>query len=198
MTDRLISPDDTDPRTDPRTPPSLGPVLLPWICGLTMMQQSVLIAAVRGPDGLPKDHVAKLMLRWLRRCVLYSAMDRRELTTPYESGGGSFTGPSIHYGRLDMDGGVWENGMAEVLKNYLRCVDEIPHHFQLHFMHAAEIIGYKHPDYRIRSWWNRTYLAIVNDAHLMPESEERMDFRLGDNERQWRACEEVTAHGPAA
>lgn len=79
------------------------------------------------------------------------------------------------------------------ITDYLRHVDELPHHFQLHFMHAAEILGYKHPDSRIRKWWNTTYLRLVNDMHLQPESEERMDKRLGDFEEHWRAAEEVTA-----
>ena len=43
-------------------------VLQPWVLNLTYMQQSVLITSVRGPDGIRKDHVAKLLLRWLRRC----------------------------------------------------------------------------------------------------------------------------------
>jgi len=31
-------------------------VLQDWVHELTFMQQSVLIAAVRGPDGIRKDH----------------------------------------------------------------------------------------------------------------------------------------------
>jgi hypothetical protein len=174
----------------------MSSVLRPWVCDLTMMQQSVLITAVRGPDGLPKDHVAKLMLRWMRRCILYSAMDKRELLTPYDPGGGSFTGTSVAYDSPKLDCGFWQPAMDDVVSDYLRCVDEIPHHFQLHFMHAAEILGYKYPGEETRLWWNRTYRRIVNDAHLEPESEARMDFRLGDNREQWLASEEVTAANP--
>ncbi len=83
--------------------------------------------------------------------------------------------------------------MDEKVSEYLRYVDELPHHFQLHFMHAAEILGYKHSDFMIRKWWNKTYNRIVNDAHLQPETCARMDWRLGDIESQWRAAEEVTA-----
>jgi len=43
------------------------------------MQQSVLLTAVRGPDGLPKYHSSKYLLRWYRRCILLSAMDGRVL-----------------------------------------------------------------------------------------------------------------------
>jgi hypothetical protein len=159
-------------------------VLQEWVFGLTYMQQSVLIAAVRGPDGIRKNHPVKVLCRWLRRSFLLSAFDGKALLDPYELGGGSFTGPCQSAEVKDLD---------HALALYLESVDEIPHHFQLHFMHAAEILGYKHSDLGIRRWWSDCYLKLVNDAHLMPESEAKMDYRLGDGENQWRACEEVTA-----
>ena len=100
-------------------------VLRPWVCDLSMMQQSVLITGVRGPDGIAKDHTAKLLLRWMRRCILYSAMDKRELLTPHEDGGGSFTGPVVAYGDLTLDSGYWQHAMDDVVTDYLRCVDEL-------------------------------------------------------------------------
>lgn len=158
------------------------------------MQQSVLIASVRGPDGIRKDHVAKLLLRWLRRCVMISAFEKRVLTSPLEPCGGSFTGPSLPLpasGYYD-----WNNAMDKLVKDYLSTVDELPHHFQLHFMHAAEILGYKHNITLIREWWLRTYLSLVNDMHLTPETKVDMMKRLGDVEADWRAREEVIAKGP--
>lgn len=156
-------------------------VLLPWVQECTFMQQSVLIAAVRAPDGLRKDHPVKVIMRWYRRSVLYGAFEGEQFPDPFCPGGGSFTGP--------YRGGNWDG----VRQEYLRYVDEMPHHFQLHLMHAAQIIGYKHSDPEWRAWWNQFYRMIVNDAHLFPESEELMDMRLGDNEAGWRAREEVTA-----
>lgn len=179
----------------------MASVLQPWVQELTFMQQSVLIASVRGPDGIRKDHVAKLLLRWLRRCILMSAFEGKVLTNPYEGGGGSFTGPScapIDETQWHPTDCVtyWHNVMNDRVKEYLSCVDELPHHFQLHFMHAAEILGYKHPDLLIRGWWCTTYLSLVNDMHLLPEPDCVMNKRLGDYEADWRAAEEVTAKGP--
>lgn len=157
------------------------PVLQDWVCELNFMQQSVLITAVRGPDGIEKNHVSKVLLRWYRRCVMVSAFEKKVFFSPYDKGGGSFTGPCTY---ADINVAV---------DLYLSEVDRIPHHFQLHFMHAAEIVGYKHPQKDIRDWWHNLYCRIVNDAHLVIESEEVMDRRLGDNETQWREAEEVTA-----
>jgi hypothetical protein len=161
-----------------------GSVLLPWTEEISFMQQSVLICALRGPDGIRKDHPVKVLCRWLRRSVLKSAFDGVELINPYSKGGGSFTGPCFTDEVRDLE---------HASELYLRHVDELPHHFQLHLMHAAEILGYKHPTEFTRNWWNRFYLMVVNDAHLFPESEALMDERLGDTEKGWRAREVITA-----
>ena len=172
-----------------------------WTWSLTYMQQSVLLAAIRGPDGIDKNHVSKRLVRWLRRCVLLGAFERAVLARPYDEGGGSFTGQSIervgerHF-RLHWSAEVrdtWQAAMHDVLDDYMRATDAIPHHFQLHFLHAAEILGYKHPEAEVRDWWLSAYRRLVNDMHLLPESEKTMDRRLGDREADWRAAEEVTA-----
>src|SRR5690606_37672840 len=65
-----------------------------WTHELPMMQQTVLLTAVRGPDGSPKYGAVKMLMRWFRRCTLLSAIDGKALTTPWDNNGGSFTGPS--------------------------------------------------------------------------------------------------------
>lgn len=165
-------------------------VLQRWVEDLSFMQQTVLLAAVRGPDGVPKYGPTKMLLRWYRRCVLLSAMDRAVLSTPFQSGGGSFTGPSFDWTvARDNEGHAldWRDMMHVIVGDYLRELDAIPHHFQLHFMHAIEIVGYKHPDELIREWWHSTYLRLVHDMHLWPETEEQLDKRLGDDRDQWLA-----------
>ncbi len=151
-----------------------------WTHCLPMMQQTVLLTAVRGPDGLPKYGCVKLLLRWFRRCTLLSAMDGKALLNPCDNNGGSFTGPSLP-NAVD----EWEAPMTSLVDEYLRTLDGIPHHFQLHFLHAAEIVGYKHPEPRIRGWWCSVYLRLVNDMHLHPETESEMNERLGDSREGW-------------
>jgi hypothetical protein len=181
----------------------MSSVMQPWVQRLSWMQQSVLLTSLRGPDGLRKDHISKLLIRWLRRCVLYSAFDRCILDRPYdraERRGGSFTGASLafkpSYDRPFEASPSWQEDMHDLVRNYLRHVDEMPHHFQLHFMHAAEIIGYCHPDETIRRWWHECYRELVNDLHLFPEGSADMMARLGDDETAWRARESVSARHP--
>lgn len=172
----------------------IGPAQQEWVLQIPYMQQSVLFAAVRAPDGMRKNHPVKVLLRWYRRCILLSAFDRRSLTDPFEPGGGSFTGPFT----LEHAAGIFgianvREAWGQIREMYLAHVDEIPHHFQLHFMHAAQIVGVHHPDRAIRIWWDGFYLMIVNDAHLHPETPEEMNARLSDNRDEWKRREVVTA-----
>lgn len=185
---------------------TFGPAQQSWVCDIPIMQQSVLFAAIRAPDGLRKNHPVKVLMRWYRRCILLSAFDKRALTDPFEEGGGSFTGPFTDAHMQEFCPGFrsfyWRGGVIpadawgafnHMRKVYLEHVDEMPHHFQLHFMHAAQIVGVHHPDDEIRDWWKTFYLMIVNDAHLHPESDEAMNLRLSDNSAEWILREEVTA-----
>jgi hypothetical protein len=164
------------------------PAMQDWVCSLSIMQQSVLLGAIRGPDGTPKYHGVKFLVRWYRRCVLLSAIGRVVLAMPSQPGGGSFTGPS--YKRTETSR-PWPDEMDDIVSDYLRSVDELPHHYQMHFMHAVEIVGYKHPDLFVRAWWHKTYLRLVHDFHLFPESEADLDARLSDNEDTWKARADI-------
>jgi hypothetical protein len=154
-----------------------------WTHALPMMQQTVLITGIRGPDGIAKYGSVKMLLRWFRRCVLLSALDGKVLDNPYDQNGGSFTGPSVKV--VDVFDDPWEVPMNLHVDEYLRCQDALPFHFQMHFMHSAEILGYKHPDPRTKEWWNGVYLRLVSSMHLHPESESEMDSRLGDSRAGW-------------
>ena len=208
------------------------PVTQPWVHRLPLMQQGVLVAAIRGPDGIRKQHISKLLMRWYRRCILMCAFDHQSFDRPYDlmvRRGGSFTGPSLGppsdvyldavlvrnplseepilpvpthpspelpYAKaiLDLWEANWSSWMHQIVTEYMRACDELPHHFQLHLMHAAEILGYQHPDPQIRQWWHECYLRLVNDLHLNPETEEELNRRLSDSEYEWKLKEEAPAN----
>jgi hypothetical protein len=175
-------------RRRPATGDARRSVMQEWVSRLPMMQQTVLLTAVRGPDGLPKYHPAKFVLRWYRRCILLSALDGKVLTDPADKNGGSFTGPSVE------SPADWPFEMDLRVTEYLRSLDEVPHHFQMHLMHAVEILGYKHPDEDVRGWWHLVYLRLVHDMHLWPETEAQLDQRLGDSREGWLARGDVATN----
>ena len=163
-----------------------GPVTQAWLHTLPFMQQTVLLTAVRGPDGIAKYHSFKFLLRWYRRCILVSSLDGCVLDNPWDNRGGSFMGPS-YFLAAGENPTRWEARMGDLVDDHLRATDELPHHFQLHFLHAAEIVGYKHPTPRIADWGRGVYCRLVHDMHLHTESETELDRRLGDSREGWLA-----------
>lgn len=180
------------------------PVTQAWTWRLPFMQQSTLLSALRGCDGLPKRHKAKPLLKWYRRCVVYSAFDGAILTDPFTPGGGSYTGPiaelpmpvrradGIEYlSRLDeVPYTMYEwrcNQLQRISDDFIDSRDELHGHYKEHCMHVFEVIGYKHPDETIREFWNGIFIRMVQALHLWPETCEQMDDRLGDSEQGWLA-----------
>ena len=153
-------------------------VLQDWVQELTFMQQSVLLSAVRGPDNVEKESLAKPILRWYRRCILLSAFDKEALTDPHHPGGGNFTGPLT-------------KSVKEHMDDFYSNIDALPFHFVTHIIHASEILGYKHPNDEIRKDWHYFYLKGCKKLHMLPEPEEQMDYRLSDNKCKWEKSEEV-------
>jgi hypothetical protein len=100
-------------------------VLQDWVSDLTFMQQSVLLTAVRGPDGTPKYHPSKFIVRWFRRSILMSSFAGRAILNPYEPDGGSFYGPACD---APAAGAPWEPLLNDRASEYLRALDELPHH----------------------------------------------------------------------
>lgn len=172
-----------------------GPVQQKWVTLIPLMQQSVLFAAVRGPDGLRKHHPVKTIVRWYRRSILLSAFDRAVLHDPFCDGGGSFTGPFTAkiafniFGTLPRTHRELKEAFDQLRLVYLDHVDEIPHHYQLHLMHAAQIVGCHHPRAQTAKWWKDFYLMLVDDAHLNPETDQAMNLRLSDNCNAWKSRE---------
>ncbi len=167
-------------------------VLQDWLQELPLMQQTTVLTAIRGPDGNPKYATPKLLLRWYRRCVLISALDGIVLENPIDPRGGSFTGPSLD--EVEAWGKGWLIGLQGHVAAYVRELDAIPAHFQRHFMHGIEILGYKHPVPHIREFWNDVYVRLAKEMHLTPETKAEMNKRLSDNVDAWLASSDAATN----
>lgn len=135
-------------------------VLKPWVFDLPHRMQSVLMSALRGCDTARKDDHSKFITRALRGVVLNNADPSNTFIT---------------------DCGIPDPKIASA---FLWDLDAYPLHFIMHTTHAAEIIGYKHPDENLRKWWLGFYKKIVKGLHLNFETEKQLGVRLGltDNE----------------
>lgn len=154
----------------------LGESVIPsWVTTLSFQQQSVLLLALRGPDGVRKYHPAKPITVAYRGTMLRAAERQRFLY---------WGEPADEF--MSLDGIADEHEWRRAIKTFFQHVDELPHHYVGHIAHAAQIIGYKHPDARMRGAWRMFYDKWCHDLHLNPESEAEMDNRLGD----WGRAEE--------
>jgi len=140
-----------------------------WCTALPLQQQSVLLLAARGPDGIAKDHPCKEIQRAYRGTVFLAAKYGRLLK--FGEKADSFMSLNVF---ADPDG--W----AAAVKAFFHTVDSLPHHFVMHLMHGAQILGYKHPDNRFAERWRQFYCMACEDMHLTEETEEEMDRRLSD------------------
>jgi hypothetical protein len=133
------------------------PVLQEWAWALPLMQQTVLLCALRGPDGVPKESPAKDMVRLLRRAVLHNARALEQ--TDF---------------MVDMSADYF---MA-ITAQFFADTDKYPMHFLMHLYHAAEILGYKHPDATTLGRWALFYKRACNAFHMRMELEAELDARL--------------------
>lgn len=153
-----------------------------WCLALPIQQQSVLLLATRGPDGIPKRHPCKRIQAAYRGTVLVAAKYGRLLRWGEQAD----TFMSLH----DMaNGQLWD----AAVNAFFWSIDELPHHFVLHLLHGTEIIGYNHPDPAFATAWKEFYLRGCEDMHLNPETEREMDNRLSDwNRDYWESLDADT------
>jgi hypothetical protein len=148
-----------------------------WIFPLTMQQQSVLVLACRGPDGIPKFHPTKEIVARYRASVLKAAYLGRAMRIDE---GDETTFMTL---RQFSDDEHWQENVA---RPYFENVDAVAHHYTMHLLHGAQIIGYKHPNPLFRQRWSDFYFRGCHALHMSPETEAQMDDRLSDwNQRFW-------------
>jgi len=144
-----------------------------WCRVLSVQQQSVLLLAARGPDGIAKRHPCKPIHMAYRGSVLVAAKYGRPLVW------GERADSFMSLDRI-ANRELWESDVDLFFAHH----DALAHHYVKHLMHGVQILGYKHPDVRFRERWNALYLRMVEAMHLEPENEGSMDKRLGDWDRQ--------------
>lgn len=128
-------------------------VVQPWLEeNCSWKEQTVLLGAFRGCDGEQKGDASKNLLHNFRALIMKDADP---------------SSPFMQEREIDID-------------HFCNNIDHYPVHWLLHFTHAAEIIGYRHPDKEIATKWISYYYTIVNAFHLNPETNAQLTERLED------------------
>lgn len=151
------------------------PVLQDWVGRITRRQQGVLVLALRGPDGMYKEHPSKNLIRSMRACVMNSGIEG----TPMELGKWY---PHDTFMRMDLLADIvrWEQ---EAVKPFFSRIDEYNIHFYQHLLHAAAVLGFHHPNLEVRSHWLRFYKKGCSKLHMTPETKDEFTYRLRDGDR---------------
>lgn len=137
-----------------------------WTWTIPLRCQSLLMLATRGPDGCRKHDSAKVLLRQMRSVVLVPAFPGQP---------DSFMGD--------------QRGLCEwdIVELFADAHDEYPHHWLMHFIHAAEVIGQFHPDDAVRAFWWNVYTRMCHAFHMHPENLDELERRLGDPVEEGKA-----------
>lgn len=135
------------------------PVMRHWTTELPLRYQGVIVSALRGCDGAPKNDPSKGLTRMIRRAVMNPA-DARE--TIYARGFFGFNADDLQVS----------------LREFLKSTDQYPHHYLMHLMHASEVIGYCHPNTVMGAFFQLIYAELCFGMHLMPENKAQMQRRL--------------------
>lgn len=139
-------------------------ILKNWVNELGLRHQGVLVSAVRGADNASKEDSTKALIRVYRDVILVSFNDT----------------PSSFIEKVNLN--EVKERMEKVLKNF----DHYQIHYILHLIHAAEIIGYKHPDISVSNLWLWFYYKFVSKLHMNPETEKQLDNRLLSCEKEFK------------
>jgi hypothetical protein len=137
----------------------MNSILYPWVTALGLRHQGVLLAGIRGGDGIPKEHVTKTFQRAIRNKVLVP-FDPRETTVK-----GGFM--SFEPGEL--------TAAVPILRKEL---DQLNTHYIFHMLHALEVIGYYHPEPETRGEFYSAYVNLVKKFHLNLETKQQLEARL--------------------
>lgn len=131
-----------------------------WALAQTFQVQTLLATGFRGPDGIEKHNAAKDVLRYYRGATAKPA-------ATWDRANDSFMR------------GDWGN-LPTVIDAFWADHDKYPHHFIMHLVHCAQVLGYKHSSAGQRYIWKRFYLQACESFHMRPETESAMDKRLND------------------
>lgn len=133
-----------------------------WVDEHSLAIQGTLATIVRGPDNSDKESTAKPLVRALRYTFMNNAHD---IEFNHHD---KFMGD--HTGLCD----------PEQLEYFIENHDAYSHHWLMHFIHAAEIIGYLHPDRNISQFWRQFYFKMCDSMHMLYESKNEMLDRLAE------------------
>lgn len=137
-----------------------------WVNELGLRHQGVLMTAIRGCDSVPKIDASKSIVRAFRADVLNAHVsDPRKAKSFIQ---------------------FFDHGeFIDLMNVFTSSLDHYPLHYVMHLAHAAEVVGYKHPDQNTSDRWRILYFVVCKRLHVNPETEAQLDARLNKTEEEF-------------
>ena len=145
-----------------REVPETG-ILKRWVARLGLRHQGVLLTCVRGCDVEERHGSSKLLTRAFRGEILNTHC----------------ADPSQAKSFIEV---CSEEELQQRIDDVVKSHDHLPHHFLMHLIHGAEIIGYYSPDVIRRPYWKNFYYDMCEKFHMNRETKQQLDFRLNAEE----------------
>lgn len=155
----------------------MASILQPWVEGLGLRFQGVLVSAVRGCDTAPKADPSKDLVRSFRAEVLRTHVHD----------------PTLSKSFIEK---VSNEEVTKRMQAFIKNWDHYPMHFVMHFVHAAEIVGYHHSDMLTRALWAIFYDKCCHKMHMKPETKEELAKRLEADEDTFFANQDEVVNVP--
>jgi len=152
--------------------PKKKSVLKDWVQELGLRFQGVLVSGIRGCDVSPRHDTSKILQRIYRYVILNTHCEDAAKSKSFI-----------------LKAGIGET--RERMEQMLEDCDHYPLHYIMHFVHAAEILGYYHPDIERRDLWNSFYQQCCKKFHLKPESQAEQLERLEAEEDRFHEGQKV-------
>lgn len=134
-------------------------VLQDWVMELPLREQGTLLTVIRGCDLVPKmplDSPERKLTGWLRWAIMNPA-DPRE---------------------VGIKGAFFQDKFPKFKPSEF---GHYPLHWVMHVVHALEVIGYRHPNFKTATIAHNAYKNFVHSFHLNCESSHDMILRLSED-----------------
>ena len=151
-------------------------VMQDWTSTISHRQQGVMVMALRGPDGLPKESGCKNVIRSFRASVMNSGDTKKPLAL-----GEALLSKYDKY--MTMEFLSIEFKWKEVCEAFVSDIDTYNIHFLQHFLHAAMVVAFNHPNETMRARWEYCANRIAKKLHIHLETKEEFTHRLRDGVR---------------
>lgn len=145
-----------------------------WVAELPPRMQGVLLTAIRGADTSPREAAIKTLARYYRATVIHGLNDD----------------PKTFLKLCDYEQPSARRNVQELMEEVLKDHDAHPHHYLMHLIHAAQIVGAFHPVEECAGVWEFFYVRFCIKFHMNPESVEDLKKRLCEpNESAFAAAQ---------